>query len=209
MRNYESAYHYCSAQFVFHLAITIKWVDKWQFENLKIAKPFYYWSGNFDWICALTADSLARQNKKPKLKERNEVPLEKWQNETVPFRTIHIDHKGPLHPPSNRNLHCFLVFDAFPLFLMVYPVTSTGAQATISAVEKRIHSFGIPQSLVHGRGIAFINTDFIRWTKKWASTCDLEQHTGLGLMAKVKPRINTLPATGGTSLTTPETTGLP
>ena len=77
------------------------------------AKWFYYWPGMFDWICAITADCLTCQNNKPKPKHRNEVPLEEWQNETVPFRTIHIDHKGHLHPPSNRNLHCLLVFDAF------------------------------------------------------------------------------------------------
>ena len=87
------------------------------------AKRFYYWPGMFDWICALTADCLNCQNNKTKPKHRNEVPLEEWQNETIPFRTIHIDHKGPLHPPSNRNLHCLLVIDAFSRFLMVYPVT--------------------------------------------------------------------------------------
>ena len=53
---------------------------------------------------------------------------------------------------------------------MVYPVTNTGAQATISAVEKWIHSFGIPQSIVHDRGTAFINTEFINWTKELGIT---------------------------------------
>ena len=134
------------------------------------AKRFYYWPGMFDCICALTADCLTCQNKKPKPKHRNEVPLEEWQNETVLFRTIHIDHKGPLHPPSNRNLHCLLVIDAFSRFLMVYPVTNTGAQATISVVEKWIHSFGIPQSIVHDRGTVFINTEFINWTKELGIT---------------------------------------
>ena len=134
------------------------------------AKRFYYWPGMFDWICALTADCLTCQNNKHKPKHGNEVPLEEWQNETIPFRTIHIDHKGPLHPPSNRNLHCLLVIDAFSRFLMVYPVTNTGAQATISAVENWIHSFGIPQSIVHDRGTAFINTAFINWTKELGIT---------------------------------------
>jgi len=134
------------------------------------AKRFHYWPGMFDWICAPTADCLTCQKNKPKPKHRNEVPVEEWQNENVPFRKIHIDHKGPLHPPSNRNLHCLLVKDAFSGFLMVYPVTNTGAQATISAVEKWIHSFGIPYSIVHDRGTAFINTDFISWTKEMVIT---------------------------------------
>ena len=129
------------------------------------AKRFYYWPVMFDWIKALTADCFTCQNNKPKPKHRNEVPLEEWQNETIPFRTIHIDHKGPLHPSSNRNLHCLLVINAFFRFLMVYPVTNTGAQGTISAVEKWIHSFGIPQSFVHDRGTGFAKTEFINWTK--------------------------------------------
>ena len=134
------------------------------------AKRFYYWPGMFDWICALTADCITCQNNKPKPKHRNEVPLEEWQNETTPFRTVHIDHKGPLHPPSNRNLHCLLVVDAFSRFLMVYPVTNTSAHATITALEKWIHTFGIPQSVIHDRGTAFINTDFINWTKELGIT---------------------------------------
>ena len=92
---------------------------------------------------------------------RNEIPSEEWQNDTIPFRTVHIDHKGPLHPPSNRYLHCLLVIDAFSRFLMVFPVTNTSAQATIATVEKWIHSFGIPKSIIHDRGTAFINTDFV------------------------------------------------
>ena len=57
----------------------------------------------FDWICALTADCLTCKNNKPNPKHRNEVPLEEWQNEGVRFGTIHIDHRGPLHPPNNQN----------------------------------------------------------------------------------------------------------
>ena len=129
------------------------------------AKRVCYWPGIFDWISAPTAYCLTFQNNKPKPKHRNEVPLEEWQNETTLFRTIYTDHKKLLHPPSNRNLPCLLVIDAFSRFLMVYPVTSTGARATISAVEKWIHSFEIPQSIIHDRGSAFINTDFIKWAK--------------------------------------------
>ena len=47
------------------------------------AKRFYYWPGMFDCICALTADCLTYQNNKRKPKQRNEVPLEEWQNETL------------------------------------------------------------------------------------------------------------------------------
>ena len=70
------------------------------------ARRFFYWPGMFGWICGLTAHCLTCQNNKPKPKHRNEVPLEEWQNERVPFRTGHIDHKGPLHLTSAGNVHC-------------------------------------------------------------------------------------------------------
>ena len=53
---------------------------------------------------------------------------------------------------------------------MVYPVTNTGAQATIAAVEKWILYFGIPQSIIHDSGTAFLNTDFVNWTKELGIT---------------------------------------
>ena len=134
------------------------------------AKRFYYWPGKFDWICVLTADCLTCQKNKPKPKHRNKVPLAEWQNETVPFRFIHINHKGPIHPTSASNVHCLLVVDAFSRFLMVYPVCNTTALAKISSVEKWIFSFGIPQSLIHDRGTAFINTEFVNWTKELGIT---------------------------------------
>ena len=53
---------------------------------------------------------------------------------------------------------------------MVYLVTNTGAQATFAAVEKWILHFGIPQSIRHDRGTAFLNTDFVNWTKELGVT---------------------------------------
>ena len=134
------------------------------------AKRFYYRPGLFDWICALTADCFTCQNNKPKPKHRNEVPLEEWQNETVRFRTIHIDHKGPIHSTSATNVHCLLTVDAFSQFLMVYPLRNATALATITASEKWILSSGIQQSTIHDRGTAFINTVFINWTKEFGIT---------------------------------------
>ena len=92
--------------------------------------------------------------------------LEEWQGDTAPFCATHIDHKGPLHPPSNRKTHCLLIVDSFSRFLLVYPVTKTGAQAKIAAVEKSILHFRVPRSIIHDRGTAFFNTDFVNWTKE-------------------------------------------
>ena len=177
-------------------------------KTYKNARRFYYWPGMFDWICAITADCLTCLNNKPQPKHRKEVPLEEWQNETVLLGTIHIDPKGHLHLPSNRNFHCLLVIDAFSRFLMVYPVTNSGVKATISAVKKWMHPFGILQSIVHDWGTAFIFLILLTEQKNWESMCDLELHTRLGRMGTLKLKINTLAVIGGTFSTTLETNGL-
>ena len=154
------------------------------------AKRFYYWPGMFDWICALTADCTNCQNNKPKPKHRNEVPQEEWQNDTIPFRTVHIDHKGLLDPPSNRNLYCLLVIDAFSRFLMVYPVTNTSAQATIAAVEKWIHSSGIPNLLYTIEAPPSSTPTSLIGQKNLELQYDHGQHIPRGQMAKWRRRTN-------------------
>ena len=58
---------------------------------------------------------------------------------------------------------------------MVYPVTNTGAQAIISAIAKCIFWFRIPHFVLQDRGTAFINTEFVNWTKELGIT--LQQKT--------------------------------
>ena len=53
---------------------------------------------------------------------------------------------------------------------MVYPVRNTTALTTIAAVEKWMVSFGIPQSIIHDRGTAFIDTEFNNRTKELGIT---------------------------------------
>ena len=147
------------------MAITTKGVDIWPPQT-----PTIMTNGSIvGLVCLIEFAHWLPINNKTKLKHRNEVPLEELQDETVPFRAIHIDHKGPLHPRSNRNLPCVLVIDAISHILMIYRVVNTAAQAALSAVEKWIRSFGISQSIVHDRGTAFINTDFINSIKELVS----------------------------------------
>ena len=87
-----------------------------------------------------------------------------------PFISIPCMLLFTFHPSSASNVHCLLIVDAFSQFLMVYPVRNTTTLATITAVEKWILSFGIPQSIIHDRGTAFINTEFINWTKELGIT---------------------------------------
>ena len=53
---------------------------------------------------------------------------------------------------------------------MAYSVRDTGAQSLVNAMEKRIKHYGIPQSIIHDRGTAFVNTEFVNWTKEFGIT---------------------------------------
>ena len=128
------------------------------------AKRFYYWPGPECTGC----DSC--QSNKSKQRRNNEVPLEDCETETQVFRTVYIDHKGSFNPPSRRNSHCLLIIDAFLRYLMAYPVRDTGAQSTINAMEKWLMHYEIPQSIIHDRGTAFVNTEFVNWTKVFGIT---------------------------------------
>ena len=88
----------------------------------------------------------------------------------MPFHTVHIDHKGPINPPSNGNKHCLVVIDSFSRYIQFYPVSSTSASETISAVEKFFLTFGIPQKLVYDKGSAFMNEEFTSWTHELGIT---------------------------------------
>ena len=86
---------------------------------------------------------------------------------------------------------------------MVYPVRSTTALATNTAVEKWTLSFGIPQSIIHDRGTAFINTEIIDWTKELGTTLRLCTAYSPWTNGKLKPRTNILLDTGETFLMMP------
>ena len=122
----------------------------------------FFWPGMYKWIENLIAKCLDCQKiNKNGERDIHEAPLEKW-TDTVPFpfHTVHIDHKGPLNPPSNAKHHCLVIVDSFSRFIQVYPVRSTDAVDTINALEKFILSFRIPQKLVYDKGSAFMNQDF-------------------------------------------------
>ena len=134
-------------------------------KTLSCIKRFFYWPGLYKRVSHLIANCLDCQKIKQKRKVLNEGPLEKW-TEIVPFpfQTVHIDHKGPINPPSNGNKRCLVVIDSFSHYIQVYPVLSTSASETISALEKFFLTFGIPQKLVYDKGSAFMNAEFTNWT---------------------------------------------
>ena len=94
--------------------------------NTEYSKPlgnvrqYFFWPGRYKWIVYLTEDCIECQTNNSKRHDLHKTPLEQWgELETTPFKTNHIDHKGPLRPSSNSNNHCLVVVDAFSRFIGV------------------------------------------------------------------------------------------
>ena len=116
----------------------------------------------------MTVCHVKRINKNENIYTRLLFSLgEAWR---LPFRTVHIDHKGPLYPRSSDFEHCLVVVGSFSRFIQVYPVKSTSALHTIEGMENWILIFGIHQILVYDRGSAFIYTEVTNWATELGIT---------------------------------------
>ena len=156
------------------------------FENIR---QYLFWPGRYKWIVYLIEDCIECQTNKTKRHDLHGAPLELWGKlETTPFKTLHIDHKGPLRPSSNSNTHFLVVVDAFPRYLGAYPVRDTRAQTTINALGKWITAYGIPQKTVHDNCSAVINSDFFNWTKEFGITFALRTTYSPSTNGKVEVR---------------------
>ena len=171
----------------------------------QISKVFYWWPGLFDYVCALNADCLTCQNKKPQPKHRDEVLLEEWQNRTAPFRSIHIDLF------THQVTESFIVFWFLTHFLVYwcYALLQTLEFQLLILLLRNDYILSAFRSLLKTtEALPSSILTSSNGLKDCETPCDPKQHTRFGLMANAKPGINILAATGETSWTTLETTGL-
>ena len=124
------------------------------------------------WVCALSADCLARQNNKAKPKHPNEVPLENCQGDAAPFCAILINHKY------------LLIVDNFSRFLLVYPVNNTGAEATIAVVKNAYFFLEFPSLQYTMKEQRFLRQSWSTGPKIWELPFDHEQFVHLGRTVK-------------------------
>ena len=112
MFQYHSSYHFSLAHTHSHSGHPGKFKT---FENIRL---YFFWPGRYKWKVYLIEDGIECQTNKRKTHDLHEALLEQWgELETTPFKTIHINHKGPLRPSSISDTHCFVVVEVFLDFL--------------------------------------------------------------------------------------------
>jgi hypothetical protein len=102
-------------------------------------------------ITCLMADSSAN---------RLEGQLQSQSFPKVPFKTIHIDHFGPLQEAESFK-YILVVIDAFTRFTWLFPTKTTSAKEVINHLTFLFNTFGNPEHLVTDRGSAFTSNEFM------------------------------------------------
>ena len=85
--------------------------------------------------------------------------------ENLPFRTIHIDHMGPLEKSTQGNRHVLVIIDAFTKFVRLYPCKSTTTAEAIRKLKDYFRAYSKPKRMISDRGTAFTSADFKQFTE--------------------------------------------
>jgi len=98
--------------------------------------------------------------------ERSEGELQIVEKGTTPFKTLHVDHFGPLEKTQESFRHVLVVVDAFTKFSWLFATKSTGFQEVIDHLSVLNGMFGTPKQIVSDRGTAFTSQAFSEFLKK-------------------------------------------
>lgn len=78
----------------------------------------------------------------------------------IPFKTIHIDHVGPLEKTELKNLHILGVVDGFTKFIKFYATKTTNTSEVIKALGLYFENYSMPERIVSDRGACFTSKAF-------------------------------------------------
>lgn len=87
-------------------------------------------------------------------------PLHLVDKSNVPFRTVHIDHLGPLEKTKGKNEHILAVIDAFTKYVKFYPTKTTNSREVLKHLKSYFIAYSTPDVIVSDRGTAFTSDQF-------------------------------------------------
>jgi len=85
------------------------------------------------------------------------------KKDEIPFKTLHLDHFGPLEETADGFKCILIVIDACTKYVWLFATKSTGFNEVISSLTSlfSIRSiFGLPQRIISNRGTAFSSSNF-------------------------------------------------
>jgi len=94
-----------------------------------------------------------------------EGEMQIFEKETSPFKTLHIDHFGPLEATSKGYKYILVIVDAYTKFVWLFPTKSTGTDEAVTALKSLFAMFGYPQCIISDRSTAFSSAAFTNYMK--------------------------------------------
>lgn len=77
-----------------------------------------------------------------------------------PFEIIHSDHVGPFPTTSSKNKYVLGFIDNLTKFLVLFPVKTVSAKATVKRAQELIDKVEVPRRLITDRGTCFTSNLF-------------------------------------------------
>lgn len=78
-----------------------------------------------------------------------------------PFKTIHLDHYGPIKmPSSDRSRYILVIVDAFTKFVKLFPVKTTNSDEVIKHLTNYSCFYSRPERIITDRGSCFTSKNF-------------------------------------------------
>ncbi|CAL1689693.1 unnamed protein product [Lasius platythorax] len=99
------------------------------------------------------------------LSGKPEGEMQIFEKETSPFKTLHIDHFGPLEITNDDFKHVLVIVDAYTKFVWLFPAKSTGTDEVLMTFKSLFSMFSYPQRIISDRGTAFSSIAFRNYMK--------------------------------------------
>jgi len=99
------------------------------------------------------------------LSGKMEGEMQIFEKEISPFKTLHIDHFGPLETTSNGYKYILVIVDAYTKFVWLFPTKSAGTDEVLIILKSLFAMFGYPQYIISDRGTAFSLAAFTNYMK--------------------------------------------
>jgi len=88
------------------------------------------------------------------------------EKDEIPFKTLHLDHFGPLEETADRFRYILVVMDACTKYVWLFVSKSTGSNEVINSLTSLFAIFGLSKRIISDRGTAFPSSKFSQFVKE-------------------------------------------
>lgn len=130
-------------------------------------RRLYYWPKMQQEVMQYVREcDICRATKPTNMCQR--FPMGKYRDPERPFKIIAIDYIGPLVRSKHQHKHLLVVVDTFSKFVLLKPLRSATADATIEFLKNEVFlKFGVPAILISDNGSQLKSSMFAEFLNKY------------------------------------------